>query len=361
MLHARRTLRLALRVPRAKSRGMTLARTTLIALAILCGSQVFTQSALKPSESYPNSYRMVEHPLTLPQGRQYGFVLGLEVDRNGKDIWVMDTCGGDLGACLTTNAAVDPIMKFDESGKFIKSFGAGMFAHPHGSYMDASGNLWAVDGVGGPQVDPKKGHAVFKFSSDGTLLLTLGTPGVKGNSEKTFNTPSDVLVAPNGDIFVADGHFDSDTNQRIVKFNKDGKFLKAWGTNGSGPGQFGETHTLAMDGQGRLFVGDRRNNHRIQIFDQDGQFLAEWKQFGSPSEIFIDRNDVLYVADALSNTKANPQLKHGIYIGSAKDGRVTAFIPDVSDRLQELVVADARGNVWGAFTLGRMIRKYVKQ
>ena len=336
------------------TRRVRLAQT---ALAILCGSDAFTQSGAVPSDSYPNPYRMVENPLTLPAGRALGFVMGIDVDRNGEDIWVMDTCGGgsDLQACVTTHIDVDPIMKFDASGRFLSSFGAGMIAHPHGLYVDPAGNIWIVDGFGGTEERPTKGHRVFKFSPEGERLLALGTAGVRGKTESTFNTPSDVVVAPNGDIFVADGHAD-DTNQRIVKFNKDGEFLKAWGTNGSGPGEFGESHSLAIDAQGRLFVGDRRDNHRIQVFDQDGNFLDEWKQFGSPSELFIDHQDVMYVADAL-----HPELEHGIYVGSAKDGRVTAFIPDVSDNLQELVVADRSGNVWGGFTNGRMVRKYEKR
>src|SRR2546423_5174268 len=106
--------------------------------------------------------------------------------------------------------------------------------------------------------------------------MTLGTAGMTGETEKTFNMPSDVLVAPNGDIFVADGHADG-SNARIVKFTKNGKFIKAWGKEGKGPSEFSETHSLAMDSKGRLFVGDRRNNNRIQIFDQDGKVLEEWK------------------------------------------------------------------------------------
>jgi streptogramin lyase len=289
-----------------------------------------------------------------------GWVMGLDVDRNGTDIWVFDTCGGDLQACVTSQVA--PIMKFDASGKFLKSFGAGMFVHPHGLYVDAKGNIWIADGYGGNVPDtPNKGHQVFKFSAKGKLLLTLGTAGVKGKGPNTFNTPSDVLVAPNGDIFVADGH-GGDMNDRIVKFAKDGKFLKAWGTKGKGAGQFDNTHSLAMDSRGRLFVADR-TNLRIQVFDQEGNFLVEWKQFGAPSEIIIDKHDVLYAADSISNEKTNPGMKRGIRIGSAKDGRVTAFIPDQMEPNvnQELVAVDANGNLWAGFTTGRMVRKYVKK
>ncbi|MGE5060395.1 MAG: 6-bladed beta-propeller, partial [Betaproteobacteria bacterium] len=176
-----------------------------------------------------------------------------------------------------------------------------------------------------------------------------------------LNSPSDVVVAPNGDIFVADGHGEK-TNDRIAKFSKDGKFIKAWGKHGSAPGEFDVPHTIALDSAGRVFVGDRSNN-RIQIFDADGKFLAEWKQFGRPSSVFIDKNDTIYVADSTSDEKRNPGFKQGIRIGSAKDGKVTAFIPLVDSQLQsaEEVAADDQGNVYAGFTGKRNLKKFVKK
>ena len=125
--------------------------------------------------------------------------------------------------------------------------------------------------------------------------MTLGKPGEAGDGPDEFNAPSEVLVAPNGDIFVADGH-GGNTNARIVKFAKDGTFIKTWGKRGTGPGEFDVPHTLAIDSRGRLFVGDRGNN-RIQIFDQDGKFIDQWAQFSRPSGIFIDKDDTIYVAE----------------------------------------------------------------
>jgi sugar lactone lactonase YvrE len=175
-----------------------------------------------------------------------------------------------------------------------------------------------------------------------------------------------VIVAPNGDIFVADGH-GGKSNARIVKFSKDGKFLKEWGKKGSGPGEFDAPHALAFDSRGRLFVGDRGNS-RIQIFDQDGKFLQEWKQFGRPSGIFIDKNDNLFVADSQSNSTQNPGWKRGIRVGSAKDGSVVAFIPDPEpnpDRSgtssAEGVVVDTEGNIYGAEVGSMSVKKYVKR
>src|SRR5262249_48665430 len=151
-------------------------------------------------------------------------------------------------------------------------FGSGMLAYPHGLYADKQGNIWVTDGDG----KDGKGHQVFKLNADGKVLMTLGKAGVAGDGPDTFNRPTDVIVAPNGDIFVSDGH-GGDSNARIVKFTKDGKFIKAWGKKGSGPGEFTLPHSLAFDSKGRLFVADRENS-RIQIFDQDGKFITEWKQ-----------------------------------------------------------------------------------
>ena len=207
---------------------------------------------------------------------------------------------------------------------------------------------------------PGKGQQVFKFNQDGKVLLTLGRAGVAGTGPDTFNRPSDIFIAPNGDIFIGDGH-GGDTNARIVKYSKDGKFIKTWGTKGSARGEFDTPHALAMDSKGRLFVGDRGNS-RIQIFDQNGTFLEEWKQFGRPSGVYIDKNDMLYVADHQSDEKTNPGFERGIRIGSARDGKVTAFIrdPDGFKGSQEGVVADSAGNVFGSLTGGRALRKYAK-
>jgi len=202
-----------------------------------------------------------------------------------------------------------------------------MFVQPHGLSLDAEGNVWVTD----VNASNGKGHQVFKFSRDGGVLMRLGKPGVAGNGPDTFSQPSAVVVAPNGDIFVADGHIGDDSNARVVKFSKDGTFIKAWGTKGTGPGQFDGPHCIAMDSRGRLFVCDRSNN-RIQIFDQDGNFLDQWKQFGRPSGIFINASDTMFVIDSESKNVPgygyNPGGLRGIRIGSAKDGTVAAFIPD---------------------------------
>jgi sugar lactone lactonase YvrE len=299
----------------------------------------------------PNPYQTIDNWAQLPPGRVWGMAIGLDIDIDGKSVWVFDRCG----AKTCTGSTVAPIQKFDASGKLLTSFGAGMFNFPHGLFVDRDGSVWVTDGKG----EGGKGHTAIKFSQDGKVLMTLGTPGVAGTDATHFNAPSDVVVAPNGDIFIADGH-GGDTNARIVKFSKDGKFITAWGHKGAGQGEFQTPHGLAMDSAGRLYVADREND-RLQIFDQDGKFIAEWKQFGRPSGVFIDKNDVIYVADSQSGEKFNKSFKQGIRIGSVKDGKVIAFIDKAgTTEMPEGVAADAEGNIYGGFTANQTVKKFTK-
>jgi len=327
-----------------------------VRLAVAAGVALVALS--QAAYSQQSSYQTLENHFKLSDGRKIGSTAGITIDRDGTSVWVFERCGGQN--CVGSNVA--PILKFDASGKLVQSFGAGMFVRPHGIHIDREGNVWVSDGEGPDGKDARrngKGHQVFKFSPDGKLLMTLGKAGVAGEGPDTFNMPSAILVAPNGDIFIGDGH-GGNSNARVVKFSKDGKFIKAWGKKGTGPGDFETPHTFAMDSRGRLFVGDRGNN-RIQIFDQDGKFLEEWKQFGRPSGLFIDRNDTLYLADHQSDQKTNPGFRKGITIGSAKDGKVTTSIPDPNpEGSQEGVAADVKGNIYGSLTGGMALKKYAK-
>ncbi len=246
--------------------------------------------------------------------------------------------------------------------KSLGSFGAGRFAFPHGVYVDAEGNVWVTDARAGNG----RGHQVTKFGADGKVLLTLGEAGVAGSDTAHFDGPTDVVVAPSGDVFVSDGHEDA-SNNRILKFTRDGKFLKQWGGTGSAPGQFLVPHALALDSRGRLFVADRDNN-RIQLFDQDGKFLEEWTQFGRPSGLYIAKDDTMYVSDNQSNTERHPGWPRGIRVGSARDGKLTAFIPDPEfdpARTQETgahgLAADAAGNIYGAEVYSLSAKKYLRK
>ncbi len=267
----------------------------------------------------------------LPDGRKWGQTSAIDVDRDG-NIWVFERCGAN--SCAGSN--VEPVVKLGPSGNYLRSFGAGMFVFPHGIHVDRDGNVWVTDADG----KEGKGHQVVKFSPDGKVLLTLGKAGVAGDGPDTFNRPSDVTTAPNGDIFVADGH-GGDSNARIVKFSKDGKFIKTWGKKGTAASEFDTPHAIALDSRGRLFVGDRGNSR-------------------------IDRNDTLYVADHQSNAKLNPGFKRGIRIGSVRDGAVKTLVPGLgaepeAQSVGEGVVADAMGNVYWTETAGMTVRKFVKK
>jgi DNA-binding beta-propeller fold protein YncE len=257
----------------------------IVGIAVVAGIAMPAAGSSRESADDPNSapnlYRVDEGWAKLPAGRKWGAAVGVDIDRDGKSVWVFDRCA-TADDCSESNLA--PIQKFDAAGKLVTSFGSGMFIYPHGLFIDRADNVWVSDG----RAKNGKGHTVMKFSPDGKLLMTLGKPGVAGTGPDTFNAPSDIFVTPNGTIFVADGH-GGDTNARIVKLDKNGKFIKAWGKKGSGPGEFDQPHGLAMDSAGRLYVADRANS-RIQLFDQEGKFLAEWRQFG-PAQRHLYRQE----------------------------------------------------------------------
>jgi len=320
----------------------------------VAGFSQVTDARFTPS----GDYSIDESFFKLPPSRSIGATSGLAIHPDGSSFWVFDRCGGE--DCRGSDLA--SIMRFDSEGNHLLSFGANLFQRPHGLFVDRDGNVWVTDDVGSRDIDTvgeAKGHQVFKFSPKGELLMTLGKPGISGDGPETFDMPSAVLVAPNGDIFVGDGHGPG-SNARIVKFNSRGEYLMTWGSAGDRPHQFHTPHALAMDSAGRLFVGDRGNS-RVLIFDQSGNFIDEWTQFGRPSGMFIDDNDLLYVADSSSSNtpRSNPGFEEGIRVGNVRDGRITLFIEDPDGNgSQEGVVADSEGNIYGSLTAGMALRKY---
>ena len=358
---------------------MTRLIRTLFGLILAVGTlgaaidPLFAQAGSEPNNDLPNPYQSTNGWARMPIGRQWGATSAIDVDPDGKSIWVAERCGSSLNPNISPRSCADSelpvVLKFNPDGILVRSFGSGLFALPHGFHVDRDGNVWVTDapflqGAG----SANKGHQVIKFSPEGDILLRLGTPGEAGTDERHFNMPSDVITAPNGDIFVADGH-GPNSNARIVKFAPDGTYLMEWGEAGSEPGQFDVPHGLAMDSQGRLFVADRSNS-RIQIFDQDGNFIDEWYQFSRLSGIHIDENDILYGVDSESSeAQGRREWTRGIRVGSARTGEVTAFIPDPADANNgplrsssggEGVVADADGIIYTAEVGPRAVKRYVR-
>jgi hypothetical protein len=345
---------------------ISVSRSSWTTVCVLVGALTFGATA--SAQPLSNPYRNADGWAKLPNGRVIGAVGDVDIDPDGVHVWAVIRC--DAGAdkfgyeCLDSN--LDTVVRFDANGNADRSFGGGEFIWPHGIELDAQGNVYVTDAAAAERTkDGKRGHQVVKFSPDGKVLLRLGTPGTAGNDETHFNAPSDVAVAANGDIFVADGHGDA-TNNRVVKFSRDGKFIKTWGRTGYAPGEFRTLHAIAIDGRGRVFVGDRSNN-RIQLFDQDGKHLATWTQFGRPSGIFFDERDRIVVADSESDDVQNPGWEMGLRIGDAATGWVTEFIlypwgdpRETAGNGAEFAAVDRAGNIYAGEPRPRKLTKYVR-
>ena len=283
--------------------------------------------AVSGAAAAQSSYEVVENWAQFPDGvSAWSPATGVDIDARG-NIYVFHR-----------NEAM-PIMAFDRNGKFLRAWGQGLFKTTHFLRTDRDGNVWVTD---------RGDHQVFKFSPEGKLLMTLGRKGVVGDNESrdAFNGVADLVIARNGDIFIADGE---STNTRIVKYSKDGKFVSWWGGLGKGPGQFDEPHSIAIDERGRLYVGDRRNK-RVQVFDQSGKFLNEWTHLGTPWGVFV-KDDRLYVVDG---TEANC-----LFIMSTKDGKILERIEGLKNATA--VTVDSKDAIYIGEVNGANVRKLVKK
>lgn len=330
-------------------------------VAAIAGSRT-TVNAQAPNPYPSNPYQRVDWPLRLPADFKLGHVVAADVGPDG-NIYVAHRCGLYQPVrenCIEGTSA--PILKIDPSGKLLKAWGEGLMVYPNDLVFDRDGSLWVTDAIGEasvlPKWNPPRGNQILKFDREGKLLMALGTPGVAGLADYEFRDPSGVAFGRNGEIYVADG--EGRINARIVKFTKDGKFVKAWGSRGSGLDNLDQPHAIAVDSKGRVFVADRRNN-RVMILDADLQFVAEWRQFGRPSGLAIDSNDVLYVADS-QTTEGRSGFRNGIFIGRIADGMVMGFIPAGLSGTPEGIAGlsvDTNGNIWGSG--GLTVFKFVKR
>jgi DNA-binding beta-propeller fold protein YncE len=267
---------------------------------------------------------------------------------------------------VMSHRADPPLLEIDaKSGKILRSWGEGLLVWPHSLYFDRDGFLWVADATvgSGPQAELNppmasavragRGHQVLKFAPDGRIVMTLGTKGEAGADEAHFNAPTGVAVAKNGDIFVSDGH-SGNTNARVVVFSRDGKFLRTFGRKGSGPGEFGEPHAIALDSQERVLVADRSNG-RIEVFDREGRFLDQWNTYGRrPSGLAVAADDTLYVSSHDARAHENR-----ITIGRAKDGVVLEVMDDVEDGIEGIAV-DKAGTIYATSATGHAAQKLTR-
>jgi DNA-binding beta-propeller fold protein YncE len=347
---------------------MSILRPT-VWIAALLGIALIASTEPAVAQNSSNPYAMVDGWAKLPGGREMGAVGKTTVDPDGRHIWAVIRCdaGAERFGSECADSDLDPVLKFDPDGNVVESFGSGMFIWPHGIDVDSDGNVWVTDAVSSENIPEgdERGHQVIKFSPRGQVLMTLGTAGEEGSGPNHFTSPSDVAVAENGDVFIADGHNDVGNN-RVAKYNPRGEFVMSWGETGYGPSEFRALHAIAIDASGRVFVGDRSNS-RIQIFDPQGNHIATWTQFGRPSGIAFDDNGQIYVADSESDDVQNPGWEMGIRIGEVETGWVTEFIrfPWADPRVTsgngaEFVAVDLEGNMYGGEPRPRMLRKYVR-
>jgi DNA-binding beta-propeller fold protein YncE len=292
---------------------------------------VFLVAVSAASAQEAGGYQLVTDWAKIPDGGSWGTMAAVATDAKG-NVYAFQR--GDPAK----------VMIFDAHGKFLRQWGTEELEFPHGLTIGSDGSVWASD---------KKREQVLKFSPEGKLMMTLGQKDVAGDatSQNAFNGLANVAIGKNGDIFVADGENSAPGvppyNNRVVKFSKDGKFLKTWGTKGTAQGEFAVPHAIAVDSKGHVWVGDR-GNKRIQVFDADGKFLAEYTQFGAPASIYITKNDVVYVGG-----------KESITIGKL-DGTVITTIDNVPDP-HGIAVDETTGAIYVSQVGPKAILKFVKK
>ena len=265
-------------------------------------------------------YEVVARWEQLPEGYTHRDVVGVTVDARDR-VYVLTR--GDAR-----------VLVYEPEGTFVTSFGEGLFTErTHGLTIGPDGSVYCVD---------DGDHTVRKFNSEGELVMVLGTPGVRsetgcGTSSRLsgtykmlasiirggppFNNPTDIAVAPNGDLYVSDGY----GNARVHRFSPEGRLIQSWGEPGIDPGQFNLPHGIWVDGDGRVLVADREND-RIQIFGPTGEFLDQWTDVQRPTDIFIDGDGLIHVSE-LAWRRGDRSFVHGEIQDSWRPGRVSVFDP----------------------------------
>ena len=298
-----------------------------VAVAVSLSAAVFAGPQQAASAQALRTYEEVVDWAQLPAGTTWQDMMAVDIDSRG-----------DIYALQRTPFQV---MVFDSKGKFLRSWDTGKLPRVHGLRVDREDNVWITDRIL---------HQVLKYTRDGKLLMEIGTKGVAGDNESqtSLNGPADMAIGPNGNVFVADGE---GPNTRIVKYAKDGKLLKMWGTKGSGPGQLLIPHGIFMDTRGRLFVANR-GNKRIEIFDQEGKLLDQITNAATPYGLFITRDGIIYVADGTDGSE-------GLTVLNTRNKKVLAHISGLKG--SHMLTVDRKGAIYVAQVRGKSLRKFVRK
>ena len=326
-------------------------RISLIVLAFVTVGVAAGQTQSKPGggAADPSGYKLVEFPA--PATNAAGFPAPWNL------IQASSVAVTAKGTVLVLHRGAHPLLEFDTSGKFLRSWGDGLISEgkvagiPQGNWaadrsrysavygapgctacgahsvrVDPQGNIWVVDATG---------HVIYKMNQDGKELMRLGTRGAVGAGPSHFNLPTDIAFGPNGDLFVTDGYGAA----RVVKFSREGKFLLEWGKRGTGPGEFGLPHNLVVDSQGRVYVTDR-DNQRIQIFDSSGKYLTEWKGTGGVSGLALTKDGRIVTGAVVRDLNGNVVTKlpeAGAAHGAAVDAAGSIYLAQLSGVVQKYV------------------------
>ena len=327
---------------------MTVRRMALGALCVLLPACV----ASAPERNVAASYQVVHGWPQLPDGRVLGQATGVDLDSRG-NVFVFHRAGRMWSEDPALPLIAEPTVEvFDGgSGRHLRSWGANLFAMPHGLTIDHQDNLWVTDVLL---------HQVFKFSPSGELLLTLGRARVAGADRAHFNLPTDVAVLPDGSFYVSDGY----ENTRVLKFSATGEYEFEWGSKGSAPGEFDLPHAIDVDAAGRVYVADR-SNARVQVFDPAGKFLAQWRnpELGRPYSIAVRGNRAVIV-DGGDQPERGLDRSGGAEVNL--DGRVLARFGrfgnyDGQFRLAHDVAIAPDGSVFVVDAWGQRVQKFVRR
>lgn len=334
------------RPKRAVAAGALIVSVAFVAAVCRCEKAMGQQTY--PRVNLSASYEVDPHWPQTPSGFEPAAVSGVHVDAQDR-VWVF-------------TRTTPPVQLYDADGTFLRGWGNEDVKTAHHIELDQDGNVWLADiGL----------HVVRKFTPEGKLLLTLGTPGEPGEDETHLNQPTDMAITPSGDIFVSDGY----GNNRVVHFDSSGAFVAAWGRLGTGPGEFSLPHAIAADSKGRLYVADR-NNARVQVFDGQGRFLNEWRSVVVPWGLWVNRSDEIWVCGSSPMTwpeegEFGVPPKDQVFMKFNSEGKLLTLwtVPKGRDGDEKpgecnwvhAIAEDSQGNLYVGDILGKRIQKFLRR